>query len=39
MTMSSGGGYNKEAAGQIMNALGQIQSAIPQYKKQLCGGK
>jgi tetratricopeptide (TPR) repeat protein len=39
MTMSAGGGYNKEAAGQIMNALGQIQSAVPQYKKQLCGGK
>lgn len=39
MTMTIGGGYNKEAAGQIMNALGQIQAAIPQFKKALCGGK
>jgi tetratricopeptide (TPR) repeat protein len=39
MAMPSGGAYNKEAAGQIMNALGQIQAAIPQFKKALCGGK
>jgi tetratricopeptide (TPR) repeat protein len=37
MSMPVGGAYNKEAAGQIMNALGQIQAAIPQFKKQLCG--
>jgi tetratricopeptide (TPR) repeat protein len=39
MAMPAGGAYNKEAAGQIMNALGQIQAAIPQFKKALCGGK
>jgi tetratricopeptide (TPR) repeat protein len=39
MSMPGGGGYNKEAAGQILNALGQIQAAIPQFKKLLCGGK
>lgn len=39
MVMPAGGAYNKEAAGQIMNALGQIQAAIPQFKKALCGGK
>jgi len=37
MSMPVGGGFNKEAAGQIMTALGQIQAAIPQFKKQLCG--
>jgi hypothetical protein len=39
MSMPRGGGYNKEAAGQIMGALSQIQAAIPQFKKALCGGK
>jgi tetratricopeptide (TPR) repeat protein len=39
MSMPRGGGYNKEAAGQIMGALNQIQAAIPQFKKALCGGK
>jgi len=37
MSMPRGGGYNKEAAGQIMGALNQIQAAIPQFKKALCG--
>jgi tetratricopeptide (TPR) repeat protein len=37
MSMPAGGAYNKEAAGQILTALNQIQEAIPQFKKALCG--
>ena len=37
MSMPAGGAYNKEAAAQILGALNQIQEAIPQFKKALCG--
>ena len=36
VAMSAGGSYNKEAGGQIMAALSQVQDAIPQFKKAYC---
>lgn len=39
IAMPAGGAYSKEAAGQILAALSQVQDAIPQYKKLFCTGK
>ncbi|MEP6493049.1 MAG: hypothetical protein ABJF01_10260 [bacterium] len=39
IAMPSGGAFNKEAAGQILGALNQVQEAIPQFKKAFCAAK
>jgi len=39
IAMPAGGSYSKEAAGQILAALSQVQDAIPQFKKVFCTGK
>jgi hypothetical protein len=39
IAMPAGGAYQKEAAGQILAALSQVQDAIPQFKKVFCSAK